>query len=353
MVLRKKPSGPILPGAHAVEREFRVLSALADTPVPVPRPLKLEEDPTVLGTPFYVMERLDGRVFSDAALPDVEPGERRAIYLAMAETLATLHRVVPGRSALAISAGQGNYFERQIARWSRQYRDSPGPRIAALDRLLDWLPAQMPPDDGDSAIAHGDFRLGNLMFHPTEPKVIAVLDWELATLGHPLADLGFCVMPWHSRPPNMAAYWGWTTTHSASRRGPNSLGTTMPLPAPRPRCNRSTWRLHCSASPSSSWASPTARVPAARRRQRLRPLAHWPKPSPPRTGGGGTWIADLSDPAHAFVQRPAEDAHMLLNREAVGHPGDVISHDPRQFRLGLSPPRHPRANPAATDPDAA
>lgn len=208
MVLRKKPSGPILPGAHAVEREFRVLSALADTPVPVPRPLKLEEDPTVLGTPFYVMERLDGRVFNDAALPDVEPNERAAIYREMAETLATLHRVVPDQIGLGDFGRPDNYFERQIARWSRQYRDSPGPRIAALDRLLDWLPANMPPDDGDSAIAHGDFRLGNLMFHPTEPRVIAVLDWELATLGHPLADLGFCVMPWHSAPDEYGGILG-------------------------------------------------------------------------------------------------------------------------------------------------
>jgi aminoglycoside phosphotransferase (APT) family kinase protein len=208
LVLRKKPSGPILPGAHAVEREFRVLSALSDTPVPVPRPLVLEADTSILGTPFYLMERLDGRVFTDAALPDVEPRERRAIYLAMAETLATLHRVVPDEVGLGDFGRPGNYFERQIARWRRQYRDSPGPRIAALDRLLDWLPAQMPPDDGDSAIAHGDFRLGNLMFHLTEPKVIAVLDWELATLGHPLADLGFCVMPWHSSPQEYGGILG-------------------------------------------------------------------------------------------------------------------------------------------------
>lgn len=208
MVLRKKPFGPILPGAHAVEREFRVLSALVDTPVPVPLPLKLEEDATVLGTPFYVMERLEGRVFSDAALPKIEADERRAMYLAMAETLATLHRVVPDQVGLGDFGRPGNYFERQIARWSRQYRDSPGQRIAALDRLLDWLPASMPPDDGDSAIAHGDFRIGNLMFHPTEPKVIAVLDWELATLGHPLADLGFCVMPWHSAPEEYGGILG-------------------------------------------------------------------------------------------------------------------------------------------------
>lgn len=200
MVLRKKPGGPILPGAHAVEREFRVLKSLAGTPVPVPEVLRLEEDPGVLGTAFYLMERLEGRVFSDAALPGVSPEERGAMYFSMAETLAQLHAVRPDAVGLADFGRPGNYFERQIARWSKQYHASPGPRMPALDRLAAWLPGAMPPDDGDVAIAHGDFRVGNMMFHPTEPRVIAVLDWELSTLGHPLADLGFCVMPWRTAP---------------------------------------------------------------------------------------------------------------------------------------------------------
>jgi len=200
LVLRKKPAGPILPGAHAVEREFRVLRALAGTDVPVPRALWLEEYPAVLGTPFYVMERLEGRVFDDAALPGLSPGDRRACYLSVFETLAALHRVRPEAVGLADYGRPGTYFERQIGRWTKQYRASPGPRIEALDRMAEWLPANLPPDDGQVAIAHGDFRIGNLMFHPTEPRVIAVLDWELSTLGHPLADLGFCVMPWHSAP---------------------------------------------------------------------------------------------------------------------------------------------------------
>jgi aminoglycoside phosphotransferase (APT) family kinase protein len=200
MVLRMKPAGPILPGAHAVEREFRVLKALAGTAVPVPQALRLEEDPGILGTPFYLMERVEGRVFGDAALPGVAPEERTAMYLSMAETLARLHAVRPDAVGLEDYGRPGNYFERQIARWSRQYHASPGPRIPALDRLVEWLPGAMPPDDGAVAIAHGDFRIGNLMFHPDEPRVIAVLDWELSTLGHPLADLGFCVMPWHTTP---------------------------------------------------------------------------------------------------------------------------------------------------------
>ncbi|SDE04305.1 phosphotransferase family protein [Ruegeria marina] len=199
-VLRKKPAGPILPGAHAIEREFRVLRALEGTDVPVPRALWLEEDASILGTPFYVMERLDGRVFTDCTLPGLTPEDRRAIYLDMARTLARLHAVRPEAVGLGDFGKPGNYFERQINRWGRQYRESPGGRVAALDRLLDWLTANMPEDDGAVSIAHGDFRLGNMLFHPTEPRVIGVLDWELSTLGHPLADLGFCVMPWHTAP---------------------------------------------------------------------------------------------------------------------------------------------------------
>jgi len=200
LVLRKKPEGPILPGAHAVEREFRVLRALQDTDVPVPRALWLEEDPAILGTPFYVMERLEGRVFDDTTLPGVTPEDRREMYLDMARVLARLHAVRPETVGLADFGKPGNYFARQIARWSAQYAASTGPRIAALDRLVDWLPANMPEDDGAVSIAHGDYRVGNLMWHPAEPRVTAVLDWELSTLGHPLADLGFCVIPWHSGP---------------------------------------------------------------------------------------------------------------------------------------------------------
>lgn len=208
MVLRKKPAGPILPGAHAVEREFRVLRALEGTDVPVPKALWLEEDDSVLGTPFYMMERLDGRVFTDCTLPGLAPEERREIYLDMARALARLHAVRPEAVGLGDYGKPGNYFERQINRWGRQYRESPGGVVPALDRLLDWLGAHLPADDGAVSIAHGDFRLGNMLFHPTEPRVIGVLDWELSTLGHPLADLGFCVMPWHTGPDEYGGIHG-------------------------------------------------------------------------------------------------------------------------------------------------
>jgi len=207
-VLRIKPPGPLLPGAHAIEREFRVLKALRETDVPVPNALWLEEDDTVLGRPFYLMDWLDGRVFSDCALTGVDPAERREMYFDTARTLAKLHAVRPADIGLADYGKPGSYFARQIDRWSRQCRNSTGPRIAALDRLTEWVTAHCPPDDGAVAISHGDFRIGNMMFHPTEPRVIAVLDWELSTLGHPMADLGFCVMPWNTGPQEYGGILG-------------------------------------------------------------------------------------------------------------------------------------------------
>ena len=200
MVLRKKPAGPILKGAHAVEREYRVLAALHPAGLPVPRPLALEQDAEVLGTPFYLMERVEGRLFSDCALPEVSKGDRHALWMGLADALAALHGVDPVAVGLGDFGRPGNYFQRQLARWTGQMEASPGPVPVVLRNLAARLPSLLPPDDGAVSIAHGDFRLGNVMFHPTEPRVVAILDWELSTLGHPLADLGFVVMPWHSAP---------------------------------------------------------------------------------------------------------------------------------------------------------
>jgi aminoglycoside phosphotransferase (APT) family kinase protein len=208
LVLRKRPAGPTLPSAHAIDREYRVMAALAETDVPVPRTVLYHDAPDVLDTPFYLMERLDGRVFHDCALPSLAPEERRAIYLSMAETLARLHSVEPSAIGLGDYGRPGNYFERQIARWSRQWAESPTKDIPELDALVAWLPAHLPTDDGAIAIAHGDFRLGNLIIHPIEPRVVGILDWELSTLGHPLADLGFCCMPWHTAPDEYAGVLG-------------------------------------------------------------------------------------------------------------------------------------------------
>ena len=208
MVLRKKPAGNILPGAHAVEREYRVLRALEQTDVPVPKALMLIEDASVVGTPFYLMERLEGRVFHDCSLSAAAPGERKALYFAMADVLARLHAIRPEAIGLSDYGKPGNYFARQIARWSRQYDKSSSERIPALDRVTAWLQENQPEDDGRLAIAHGDFRLGNMLFHPTRPEVVAILDWELSTLGHPLADLGFGCMPWHSAPDEYGGILG-------------------------------------------------------------------------------------------------------------------------------------------------
>ncbi|MBI1173330.1 phosphotransferase [bacterium] len=239
MVLRKKPAGPILQGAHAIEREYRVLAALHPAGVPVPRPILLHEDPTLLGTPFYLMERIGGRIFTDCALPELPRPERAAIWMGLADALAGLHAVRPDAVGLGDFGKPGNYFERQIARWTRQWRASGSAAIPALDRLADWLPAHLPPDDGAVALAHGDFRLGNMLFHPTEPRVVAILDWELATLGHPLADLGFCVLPWHTAPDEYGGILGLDHTAlglpseaefvARYRRGPAQAAPLLPF----------------------------------------------------------------------------------------------------------------------------
>ena len=199
LVLRKQPPGELLPSAHAVDREHRVLTALATTDVPVPKTVLFCDDRTVVGTPFYVMERVDGRVFHDNALPGVTPADRRAMYHSFARTLAALHNVDPAAIGLADYGRAGNYFARQITRWTRQWELSKTAHNADIEFLVDWLPRHI-PDDTATAIAHGDYRIGNVKFHPTEPRVVAVLDWELSTLGHPLADLAHSCMAWHSRP---------------------------------------------------------------------------------------------------------------------------------------------------------
>jgi aminoglycoside phosphotransferase (APT) family kinase protein len=189
-ILRKQPPGRLLPSAHAVDREYRVLTALAGTDVPVPRPLLFCDDRDVIGTPFYLMERLRGRIFWSPALPEVPREERRAIFMAMNDALARLHLVDWKAVGLAGFGKPGNYYARQIARWSKQWGQSKTRENPSIDCLAAWLPQHIPPSD-ETAICHGDFRLDNIVFHPTEPRVIGILDWELSTLGHPLADLAY------------------------------------------------------------------------------------------------------------------------------------------------------------------
>lgn len=200
LVLRKKPPGVLLPSAHAVEREARVLRALAGSAVPVPRVVLAEPGSDVIGTPFYLMERLEGRVISDNAMPEVPPAERRATFAAMAATLAALHELDWQAAGLGDFGRPGGYYARQVARWTRQWQAQRFRDLPDLARLAAWVGEHLPAEDGVAALCHGDFRLGNLMFHPTEPRVIGVLDWELSTIGHPLADLAYSALAWRGTP---------------------------------------------------------------------------------------------------------------------------------------------------------
>jgi len=204
-VMRTKP-GPaarLLPSAHAIEREFRVMHALAGSDVPVAQMLLLCEDEAVIGRAFYIMEFMDGRVLWDQSLPGLSKAERGAIYDEMNRIMAALHQVDVGAVGLASYGKPGNYFERQIGRWSKQYLASVTETIDEMERLIAWLPAHMPTSALDSSqvsVVHGDYRLDNLVFHKTQPRAIAVLDWELSTLGHPLADFSYHCMAWHIPP---------------------------------------------------------------------------------------------------------------------------------------------------------
>ena len=197
-VLRKQPPGDLLPSAHAVDREYRVMSALAGH-IPVPPTVLMCDDASVIGTPFFVMACVDGRVFRQPHLPGVSPADRAAMYEDMADVLARLHRVEPSAVGLSDYGKPGNYYARQIGRWSQQYVAAKTAEIPSMDRLMEWLPAHIPAGD-ESSIVHGDYRVENLIFHPTEPRVVAVVDWELSTLGHPLADLAYNCLTYYLPP---------------------------------------------------------------------------------------------------------------------------------------------------------
>ncbi len=194
-VLRRKPPGKLLPGAHAVDREYRVISALAEQGFPVARTYALCTDDEVIGTPFYVMEMVEGRIFWNVCFPEVSAGDRPRYFDAMNATIAALHAIDPGSAGLGDYGKPGNYFARQIGRWSKQYQeDVEAGWVAAMDRLVEWLPLNIPPDEDQARIIHGDFRCDNMIFDAEEPRVLAVLDWELSTLGHPLADFSYHLM---------------------------------------------------------------------------------------------------------------------------------------------------------------
>ena len=196
-VLRRKPPGVLLKSAHAVDREFRVMSALFRQGFPVPEPLVLCEDESVVGTMFYVMRHVPGRIFWDCTMPDLTREHRAAVFDSVNATLAALHNFAPESIGLGDFGKPGNYFARQITRWSGQYVASRTQDIPEMDRLIAWLPTVVPADDGRASVVHGDFSFHNVLIHPTEPRVVAVLDWELSTLGHPLGDLTYHLMEWY------------------------------------------------------------------------------------------------------------------------------------------------------------
>lgn len=189
-VMRKQPPGTLLPSAHAVDREFRVISALWQTAVPVARPYVLCQDPGVIGTDFYIMAFVDGRVFRRYELPHLAPAERRAVYLAMVDVMAALHQVDFRAVGLESFGRIGGYMARQVRRWSEQYAITRTEPVPEMDRLIDWLPSHLPAEE-ETTVIHGDFRVENLIFHPTEPRILAVVDWELSTLGPPLSELAY------------------------------------------------------------------------------------------------------------------------------------------------------------------
>ncbi len=207
-VLRKKPPGKLLPSAHQIDREYRIQKALAGTDVPVARMLHFCADPSVIGTEFYVMEHVKGRVFHDVMMQGVSPAGRGAIQRSLIETIAALHRADYTALGLADFGRPDHYVSRQIERWTKQYEASKTEELPAMNSLMAWLRANIPERD-ESAIVHGDFRLGNMIIHPEEPRIIAVLDWELSTLGHPLADLAYCCMSYHMPPGSGPAYAGY------------------------------------------------------------------------------------------------------------------------------------------------
>lgn len=200
-ILRRKPPGKLLPSAHAVDREYRIMAALAETDVPVPKMVGLCEDLTIIGTAFYLMEYVRGRIYWDPTLPEIAREFRKDYYAEMNRVIAALHTVDYQKVGLGDFGRTGQFIERQIARWSKQYHtacegETPAPRLAAMDSLIAWLSARVPTND-ETALTHGDFRLDNLIWHPTEPRVLAILDWELSTLGHPLSDFAYLQMSRH------------------------------------------------------------------------------------------------------------------------------------------------------------
>ncbi|MBP8176972.1 MAG: phosphotransferase [Xanthomonadales bacterium] len=240
-VLRRKPPGRLLASAHAVDREYRVLGALHGSAVPVAQPLHLCVDEGVIGSMFYLMQHVAGRVYWDPALPELAPAQRGAVYAEIMRVLAALHAIDPAAVGLAGYGKPGNYFARQVARWTEQYRAAETERFEAMEALIAWLPAHCPPDDGRAALVHGDFRIDNLMFEPAAPRVLAVVDWELSTLGQPMSDLAYFCMA--LRLPRNPVIPGLAGLDRAALGIPDEQGLVAQYRAHGGRVDDSHWRF--------------------------------------------------------------------------------------------------------------
>ena len=241
-VLRKKPPGKLLPSAHAIEREHRIMSALAPTGVPVPEVSALCEDETIIGTPFFVMAYVQGRIFWNVRLPKVESAnERGAIYEELARVLAALHQVEPASVGLGNYGKKGQYVARQLSRWTQQYRASETGDIAAMNTLIDFLSAHLPASDDVTTLVHGDYRMDNLVFHPSEPRCLAVLDWELSTLGHPLADVAYTCMLYDVALPNVGGLLGVDFEKTGIPTEARFLGRYIALGGYEPQGGKDEW----------------------------------------------------------------------------------------------------------------
>ena len=272
-VLRRKPPGKLLPSAHAVDREYKVIKALHPTGFPVAKPHVLCEDESVIGTAFYVMDYVEGRVLWDPALPGMTRAQRAAIWDEQNRVISQLHLIDYRAVGLEDFGKPGNYIGRQVERWSKQYRASETQRIEAMDNLIGWLPKNIPPEAGTSVV-HGDFRLDNTIFHPSEPRILAVLDWELSTLGDPLADFAYHCMSWHIPPDKFRGIAGLPIEElGISGRIPvctSLLQEDRTENPSMPRTGTSISPTTCSASRRSARASPSACSTARRRARSLR-----------------------------------------------------------------------------------
>ncbi len=291
-VMRKKPPGQLLKSAHQVDREYRVMNALAGSGVPVPTMRVLCEDESVVGTAFYVMDFLEGRIFRDPKLPTCAPAERAAIYDEMNAVLARLHGVDYAGVGLADFGRPGNYFERQVALWIRQYRGAQTDDIPAMEELIAWMPENVPADEATS-IAHGDYRLENTIFHPTEPRMIAVLDWELCTIGHPLADLGYNCMGYRVMNPSQGGLTdvdfgasGIPSEEAYVRRYCERAGRPYPIPNWDFYVAFAIFRLASIAQGSTSAASTGSPPRQTRSREGTGALSSRRKPAPWRSANG-------------------------------------------------------------------